>query len=361
MISPLTVPIGSDLSVLHPTTFRELLVNIQDCSEKTPLREIAQTLSDLNALVPNLNPKEMDNLLKCLPEALKHAGSLKKEQAEFSSALGNWHLEHCLGKAMHYCGIALNIEEAQEHHECASSIFIRWTVKRVIHKNLLEHAYRMADTERFNAILDDVQYLKSFCSVQKDFYLLIDQAYQALTEDPKESRLQPFEVCTQKLRSINRTLPQTGYPTQKYRTALENYRRQFKTSDPSEMLDHFKELFEVFLEDAFLLVGPPPCGYDLRALGSLAKKSPCPYSDLEWFILIENKKHLPYFQNLAEVIELQFISLGETAPGVSIPVFTALGPMHCSGLHIDPGANPAIRSNTRHSSPKKIILRKHEE
>nr|NGX37769.1 hypothetical protein [Chlamydiota bacterium] len=53
-----------------------------------------QTLSDLNALVPNLNPKEMDNLLKCLPEALKHAGSLKKEQAELSSALGNWHLEH---------------------------------------------------------------------------------------------------------------------------------------------------------------------------------------------------------------------------------------------------------------------------
>ncbi|NGX37928.1 MAG: hypothetical protein K1000chlam2_01096, partial [Chlamydiae bacterium] len=76
MIIPLTVPFGSDLSV-----FRELLVNIQDCSEKTPLKEISQTLSDLNALVPNLNPKEMDNLLKCLPEALKHAGSLKKEQA----------------------------------------------------------------------------------------------------------------------------------------------------------------------------------------------------------------------------------------------------------------------------------------
>ncbi|NGX37770.1 MAG: hypothetical protein K1000chlam2_00932 [Chlamydiae bacterium] len=247
---------------------------------------------------------------------------------------------------MHYCGIALNIEEAQERHQWISSILIRWTLERAIHKKLLEHAYRTADPEKFNAILDDLQHLKSFCGVQKDFNALIDQAYQVLTEAPIESRLESFKVCTEKLRSINQTLSEPGYISQKYRHALKKYRNQFNTSNPPTMLDLFKELFEIFLEDAFLLVGSPPCGYDLRALGSVAKKSPCPYSDLEWFILIENKKHLSYFQNLAEVIELQFISLGETAAGVNIPVFTALGPKHRSGLHIEPGANPALKSNT---------------
>ncbi|NGX38127.1 MAG: hypothetical protein K1000chlam2_01299, partial [Chlamydiae bacterium] len=346
MVTPVTPLTGSLPKVHAPKAFHVLLVEIQSITEKTPLQKLAQTLSDLTASISNLDQQQMRKLLICLPKTLTHANSLKKEQAELSSALGNWNLERSLREAMHYCAIALNIEETQERHEWVSSIFIRWTLEKAVHKSLLEHAYRMADPERFNTILDDLQRLKIFCGVQKDFDALIDQAYQALTEDPRESRLQPFEVCTEKLRSIDRTLPQSGYLTQKYQTALENYRKQFETSDPSEMLDHFKELFEVFLEDAFLLVGPPPCGYDLRALGSLAKKSPCPYSDLEWFILIEDKKHLPYFQNLAEVIELQFISLGETAPGVSIPVFTALGPKHRSGLHIDPGANPALESNT---------------
>ncbi len=346
MVTPVIPLTGSLPKVQTPKAFHILLVEIQSITEKTPLQEIAQTFSDLNASIPNLDQEEMRKLLIFLPQALTYASSLKKEQVELGSALGNWNLERSLREAMHYCAIALNIEGTQKRHEWASSIFARWTLERAIHKSLLGHAYRMADPERFNAILDDLQHLKSFCCVQKDFDALLDQAYQALTEDPRESNMQPFQVCTGKLHSINRTLPHTEYASQKYRTALENYRKQFETSDPSEMLGNFKELFEVFLEDAFLLVGPPPCGYDLRALGSLAKKSPCPYSDLEWFILIEDKKHLPYFQNLAEVIELQFISLGETAPGVSIPVFTALGPKHRSGLHIDPGANPALESNT---------------
>ncbi|NGX37772.1 MAG: hypothetical protein K1000chlam2_00934, partial [Chlamydiae bacterium] len=345
MVTPVIPLTGSLSKVQAPKAFHIFLVEIQSFTEKTSLLEISQTLSELTASIPNLDQQQMRTLLICLPEALAHASSLKKEQAELSSALGNWNLDTSLKKAMSYYGISLNIEETQKRHECASSIFIRWTLEKAIYKNLLEHAYRWKEPERFNAILDGLQRLKPFCSEQKNFDALLDQAYQALAEDPKESNMQLFKECTKKLRSISYTLSQTEYATQKYRTALEDYRKQFETSDLSEMLDLFKALFKVFLEDAFLLVGPPPCGYDLRALGSLAKESPCPYSDLEWFILIQDKKHLPYFQNLAEVIELQFISLGETAPGVSIPVFTALGPKHRSGLHIDLGANPAIKPN----------------
>ncbi|NGX37827.1 MAG: hypothetical protein K1000chlam2_00990 [Chlamydiae bacterium] len=346
MVTSVTPSIGSHLNLQDRPIFDDLLIEIQSCTEKTPLRKISQTLSHLHASIPNLDQEEMRKLLICLPEALRHASSLKKEQAILSSTLGNWNLERSVKGALHYFAIALNIEETQERHEQASSIFVRWTLEKAIHKRLLQHAYRMAAPEKFDAILDDIQRLKPFCSEQKDFDALIKQATQVLTEDPKESRLQLFKPCIQKLRSIDHMLSQTECTTQKYRAALVNYRKKFETSDPSEMLDHFKQLFEVFLEDAFLLVGPPPCDYDLRALGSLAKKSPCPHSDLEWFILIQDKKNLPYFQNLAEMIELQFISLGETAPGVNIPVFTAHGPKHRSGLHIDPGANPALGSNT---------------
>ncbi len=126
------------------------------------------------------------------------------------------------------------------------------------------------------------------------------------------------------------------YPTEIYRDAIEKYRAGFhaQTEDirsfQTQMLQNFRTLMGVFLNDAFAILGPPPCTYDLRAMGSLAREEQAPYSDLEWFILIENEDHIPYFKKLAWVLELLVISLGETS-SKEIPIFNSI----CKGLFID--------------------------
>ena len=90
----------------------------------------------------------------------------------------------------------------------------------------------------------------------------------------------------------------------------------------------------------------------MRALGSMGRSEPCPFSDLEFMILIENEEHKPYFQKLAQLLEFQVVSLGETNTGTH-PVFTCLGSKHTSGFHFDTGANPLSRPDLM-ETPQKL-------
>ena len=129
-----------------------------------------------------------------------------------------------------------------------------------------------------------------------------------------------------------------------------------------KITNKLKDFFRVrLLNDAFAILGEPPCDYDLRAMGSFGREEICPYSDLEWMILIRNNQnkdrinqdddkinqekeiynqHISFFKTLASFIELQVVSLGETA-AANFPVFTSLGAKNSSGFHIDTGGNPA--------------------
>ena len=143
------------------------------------------------------------------------------------------------------------------------------------------------------------------------------------------------------------------FPIREYRKALDDFRGFFQEKikeikpettrlTQAEIHERFLSFLNVLLDDAFLILGPPPCKYDLRAYGSLAREEFCPYSDLEWMILIEKEteKNLSYFKTLAQILTLQIISLGETAPA-NFPVFSATGLKHPSGFHIDSGGDPA--------------------
>ncbi len=67
----------------------------------------------------------------------------------------------------------------------------------------------------------------------------------------------------------------------------------------------------------------PPCGYTFIALGSLAREAITPYSDLEFGLLIEDKKNKDsneknkiYFRNLCRLINLKLLALGETPANI---------------------------------------------
>ena len=118
------------------------------------------------------------------------------------------------------------------------------------------------------------------------------------------------------------------------------------------VINNFKTFFyDHLLSDAFAILGDPPCDCDLRAMGSIGRKEICPYSDLEWMILISDDIHIPFFKTLASFIELKIVSLGETVD-TDFTVFTALGTKNSSGFHIDNDGNPA--QGDLIGSPEKI-------
>ena len=157
----------------------------------------------------------------------------------------------------------------------------------------------------------------------------------------------------------------------KYSIKLQEYRELFKyfifpnddillvRSSQTEFTRKLRELFQSILEDAFLIVGPPPCscdisgmlkdGYDIRPMGSVGREEPCPFSDIELMILFKEEGHEEYFKTLTEVLNFLIISVGETS---NIPlIFTSLYSKNPSGFHLD--VSPACDSNFM-GTPNKV-------
>jgi hypothetical protein len=101
-----------------------------------------------------------------------------------------------------------------------------------------------------------------------------------------------------------------------YRKELQKVREKFDNTskdarkDQADRTKAFREFYATVIEDALFILGSPPCKYDIRGMGSLAREEICPFSDFEYFMLIEEEEYRPYFQELAELIELQILSLG---------------------------------------------------
>ena len=103
--------------------------------------------------------------------------------------------------------------------------------------------------------------------------------------------------------------------------------------------DKFRDLFEIILTDTFAIVGEPPCSYDIRAIGSVGRGEPVPFSDLEFFILIESEEHRDYFKTLLQFLELQVVSLGETEKK-SLIDFTCIDKKRSKCFYLDGGGAP---------------------
>lgn len=216
----------------------------------------------------------------------------------------------------------------------ASSLFSGFVAHQF--QEQLDNLRRHGNYDEFRLMLDRLDVISSFMTTNEDLTWLCKNVLTVVNAcSPQFGNNLSVPVIHQ--------LKQTFIPTQpisrRYREALGNLRKEM--SDHRLMFEKWKQFIcDVLLKDCFLILGLPPCSYDLRVMGSLGSKTPCLQSDIEYFILIKDDAYRPYFVTLAKLFELQTLLLGETAEK-EVPIFTALCVLNNSGFHVDSAGNPA--------------------
>ncbi|WP_226996191.1 hypothetical protein [Candidatus Protochlamydia sp. W-9] len=333
----------------------------------------------LLTLIPVIEtPQEINESVRLLFN-LTAGSCFVEEQQRIAIELAKWHYNK--GKqekqedkkliyftdSIHYVGKAQIISKASSDLQClASRLFKAASTSLSFFKRRLELAVGKNDSQKVIQIGTDLKTrFKPICCVGEKHALVklfYKQVQEVVSHTLKIRGLERIEASglrnlDKKMRHYltNDSLPTDCFITTKYRTELDNYRKNFYKRYQAIDLQNFtiEEVYafqkvvsehlitflHALVKDAIAILGDPPCFYDLRAMGSLAKEEVCPYSDLEWCILIEKIEHRPYFVKLAQLLELQIISLGED-PAQNLPVFTSLATKHRSGFHIDSGGNP---------------------
>lgn len=103
-----------------------------------------------------------------------------------------------------------------------------------------------------------------------------------------------------------------------YRLRLTEIRDRLTTQDqtPIDQLlkgltEEYKGVLTDLLKECIEILGPPPTRFAMVGLGSMARGEMCPYSDVEFIFLIEEKGHA-YFRQLTRFMMLIMVNFGET-------------------------------------------------
>ncbi|WP_052236381.1 DUF294 nucleotidyltransferase-like domain-containing protein [Candidatus Protochlamydia amoebophila] len=363
---------------------------------------LKKTFDCLLLLVPVVEfPKEIEEGVRLLLN-LASDSCFAEEQKQLATELAKWHYkqgkQEQLNKkqvkdpinALHYAVKAQSISMASaESQRQASRYFKVASTSLSVFKQRLKKARAEDKSQEVVQLITNLETrFKAICckgeqhALIKLFYKQVRKLIAALFS--KRGGQKPIEASglhhlkpTMDRYLNSKSFPTTCFITTTYRKNLDTYRASFYTLyqqaiNPQEFTisevrtlqrevsAHLIKLLHALVEDAIAILGDPPCSYDLRAMGSLAKEEICPYSDLEWCILMEAIEHRPYFVKLARLLELQIIALGED-PAQGLPVFTCIGTKHRSGFHVDSGGNPAVVPDLIHTPDGLAQMQKIEE
>ncbi|WP_075883317.1 putative nucleotidyltransferase substrate binding domain-containing protein [Candidatus Protochlamydia sp. W-9] len=355
----------------------------------------------LFALIPVIEaPQKIEESIRLLLNLAANP-CFAEDQQLLATELAKWHYKK--GKeeeqenkqltyfmdAIHYVGKAQTITEASEElQRLASRLFKVASASLAVFKQCLEIAVGKNDSQQVLQLVTNLEIrFEPICclgekrALIKLFYKQVQAvvSHTLITRGPeriKASGLHTLDEMMQHYLIKNDSLSTGCFITAKYREKLSIYRESFRTLYQTidlqkftieevralqrEVSAHLLSFLHALVEDAIAILGDPPCLYDLRVMGSLAKEEACPYSDLEWCILIEEIEYQPYFVKLARLLELQIIALGED-PAQGLPVFTCIGAKHRSGFHIDSGGNPAVVTDLINTPDGLAQMQKMEE
>ena len=347
-------------------------------------------------LFPFIDDKTMGSLLNehVSQQSLKKSGPiqellnasplLSQEQQTLALLLAFWHIRQSRSlllkdrlivyqKAMNYLAIAITIEDC---HSFASQLILRVVKECLVEEDRFKKRLWGAryDFKKFEKNFALTEELKKFYYHDNDndlwtkLYTIVIHLIAKEFEPSKKEEYQEFIQRALILR--DKKLDLSPPVTKKYAEKLRELRAHFKIFIAENLQDietvrNFQtattqkiiNLVQELLADVFIILGPPPCTYDLRATGSVAREEACPFSDLELMLLVKEEGHEEYFNTLLQIFNLLTISLGET-PLIQL-VFTSLHKKNPSGFHVDFDANP-VRDSSLMGIPEVLALLQHE-
>ena len=390
------LPLENDLKFLKLITDQIDKKKYQDAYENLKLLRFdfsldVQVIQGLYAILHNLLP-HLDAIkleqLDLLQNLLKSTFGYSKEQMQLAIDLGDWHhlysfelpLEkkmeaiaaamHCYAKAIKIAEI-YHLQGVNEIHQAASSLYIQAICMHLDSNDFeqkLDLARQKGDQEQFRKTFDQIKRLQNYCFNEKtceviqNYFKRARNVYNQFKPNQQDLKDLAPDI-RQGLKTVE--IPKE-YITKKYRQGLIKYRKKFEDKF-EELSREIGDLAELSLEsgdienikkfqkkmtgslrsffkdtilfDSFEILNLSERDYDMCVLGSVAREEPCPYSDIEWKMLIQNEEDLKEFQLFAKLFELQLISLGESNLK-HLPLFSAIEKKKQTlGMRVD--GNPA--------------------
>src|SRR3990167_3767384 len=260
------------------------------------LLPLMETISDLFNNLPSF--------FKRLPEA---------NQMEFALLLGEWYEKKKGYPEAIYCvskGFTKNKKEAL--FKRTSQLFSKLILSYL--KDQIQHPYFLEKTaEEYYKTLEDMTKLLSTQDEIEELYTLAKEKHNNIPFDEKQN----YAAHHQELNRLSEIPFVAPSPiTQKYEEALQLFYDHFSKDIVNVRdfqaggIEHLRKLFQILLEDLFLILGPAPCEYDIRALGGFGREEVLPSLDFECLLLVEDIGN-DYFSSLIKIIDVQFLSLGK--------------------------------------------------
>ncbi|NGX62597.1 MAG: hypothetical protein K940chlam9_02096, partial [Chlamydiae bacterium] len=316
---------------------------------KSPDEEsLQQACAWIPKLLSQLTEQKQESILMECCEALQHFPNLKEQAVEILTLYGELAQKKGLsqGAIQSFASAACLIPSSELDRKLSNTILLQRNLSS--HKRLKQKLNKVAgleDPKPFQDLLESIDTLhQRFSTENSDIASLYEAAkevYRGLNINQKRKYLDFWETFILEAKK-DMPLNNEHCLVVSYRKKLEDVRAYFREKGKTrevqkERAAKMREFFQTLLEDAIFLLGEPPCKYDIRAMGSLAREEVCPYSDLEYFILIEKEEEREYFQTLIQIFDLQIRSLGEANSKQEFLNFKQK-----LGLQIDPADEPLI-------------------
>lgn len=317
-------------------------------------------------LLPKLDPDQFNQLCERLPRLLEGSADLPQTQAKLALGLAlrvlqlveKVELEKRLDyyiSGQFYCSYARKMAEdckdyalISESHLCSGKIFsdfaLRYLIEGKNYEENLDRARRSGDGALLDKYIEQIEQLKRFCFDIKDREIVQVLYQKAILVANRKNDILQKHFAPVYLR-IDGAFPiSTLYPSHRYQQKLLELRKSIISLESISPISDFQNTifrrYSVFIgdlvSDILVILGPPPCHFDLRAMGSIGRREICPFSDLEFMILLErpDEKVIQFFNYFLFIFELQFACLGETPDALPLK-FTALRLKAMKGFYID--------------------------
>jgi ankyrin repeat protein/predicted nucleotidyltransferase len=320
---------------------------VQKSIEKLPTSELQEHIHQAHALAKNFlatqQTTKADDLYEHLKKACLQLDQFSiLEQVQFYQAVAsNYEAHGKHNEALSYCMQALYLAEQdtqtdfinllmdklnQLHHKLLAQLIVPYVKQQIETKKDCLYVAKQRSLEEFTAVANNVLLLANVLQQEQQWELAISCYETVVSEAQLLAETYPIQPLITKITELSRydrgeTKPTELSHWQTYRQQLHALRERFSKQLAIQSIITVQAIFSRDLKNLLAdvlkqiesLLGEKPCAFSFIVLGSLAREDACPYSDIDFAILVsdEKERHDDYFQALIRLFSLSIHLIGE--------------------------------------------------